>query len=68
MYTKTRQTASKESYLRAKEIIGSQIGMHPLIVEKAGRGEVERQSLLHSISKFRPAEVFTQTNNITDCV
>jgi ATP-dependent RNA helicase DDX54/DBP10 len=30
--------------------------MHPLIVQKAGREEVDRQALLRSLSQFRPAE------------
>jgi ATP-dependent RNA helicase DDX54/DBP10 len=57
LYTRTRQTASKESYTRAKEIISSHIGMHPMIVAKTGRAEVDLQTLLRSISKFRPVEV-----------
>lgn len=56
LYLKTRPTASKESYVRAKEISSAYIGMHPRIVEKTGKEEVDRQVLLRSISQFRPAE------------
>ncbi|KAJ3383176.1 ATP-dependent RNA helicase dbp10 [Lobulomyces angularis] len=56
LYLKTRIAASAESYTRAKEILSSYIGMHPIIVEKSGKEEVEKQNMLRNLSLFRPAE------------
>lgn len=67
LYLRTRQGASQESYSRAKELLASKVGMHPMIIEQTGRDEVDRQSLLRSISVFRPPEVSPQSNNI-DCI
>jgi ATP-dependent RNA helicase DDX54/DBP10 len=58
LYMKTRVGASNESYTRAKEVTQSYIGIHPLVVEQAGVGEIKQQELLRSISLFRPSEVF----------
>ena len=57
MYYKTRATASRESYTRAKEIAEARIGVHPYLVEIVGGGEVERIGLLEEIARFRPVEV-----------
>lgn len=56
MYYKTRATASRESYTRAKEIAEARIGVHPYLVEIVGGGEVERIGLLEEIARFRPVE------------
>lgn len=42
LYVKTRGSAARESYLRSKEILGSFIGLHP-IIGKVEKGEVRRK-------------------------
>jgi ATP-dependent RNA helicase DDX54/DBP10 len=56
MYYKSRPTAAKESYKRAKEIAETSIGIHPMLSKEVGEEEVSRTFMVESISKFRPAE------------
>jgi ATP-dependent RNA helicase DDX54/DBP10 len=56
MFLRSRPSASKSSYQRTKEILNMSFGIHPLLVKKVGEGEVERFSMIQSISGYRPAE------------
>ncbi|KAI9361159.1 hypothetical protein DFJ73DRAFT_814172 [Zopfochytrium polystomum] len=56
MYYKTRGTAARESYIRAKEISEAQLGVHPYIGTLVGVAEVKRVSILDEIARFRPPE------------
>ncbi|KAJ3333932.1 ATP-dependent RNA helicase ddx54 [Blyttiomyces sp. JEL0837] len=56
MYHKTRGVASKESYTRSKEILESDIGIHPFLKSFITSGEIQRAAMLQDISKFRPQE------------
>ncbi|EEB98818.1 hypothetical protein MPER_01610 [Moniliophthora perniciosa FA553] len=69
MYERSKGKASPPSYKRAKEMIkdtkwilaGSETGVHPVLLRASGRvgireKEQARQSLLRTISSFRPAE------------
>lgn len=65
MYHKTRECASKESRKRAKELFGGNSapsGLHPLLQSVVGTEELERESLLHKITQFRPAETVFEVN------
>jgi hypothetical protein len=63
MFYKTRGKASKESYSRAKEVARATIGIHPILRDHLDTTELQRESMLSEISKFRPPEVtiFTPT-------
>ncbi|KAJ3210898.1 ATP-dependent RNA helicase ddx54 [Dinochytrium kinnereticum] len=56
LYNKTRGTASRESYVRAKEVLNAQIGIHPFLAKFILKTERERQSVLEQIANFRPSE------------
>jgi ATP-dependent RNA helicase DDX54/DBP10 len=63
MYIKSRPTASKPSYARAKEIKLQNIGIHPLfciqyinLAEDVSKNELEQVSMISQIQNFRPSE------------
>ncbi|KAJ3102120.1 ATP-dependent RNA helicase ddx54 [Phlyctochytrium planicorne] len=56
LYNKTRGTASRESYTRAKDISNSHIGIHPYLGTFVMKKELERASVLEQLSNFRPSE------------
>ncbi|KAJ3196951.1 ATP-dependent RNA helicase ddx54 [Irineochytrium annulatum] len=56
LYYKTRATASKESYARAKEVIDSFLGINPYLLQFSSSNEVERINVLDQLANFRPSE------------
>ncbi|KAJ3391161.1 ATP-dependent RNA helicase ddx54 [Entophlyctis sp. JEL0112] len=55
-YLRTRGNAGRESYTRAKAVLGDVLGVHPYLRQFVGDSEVKRKSILDEISRFRPAE------------
>ncbi|KAJ3027454.1 ATP-dependent RNA helicase dbp10 [Rhizophlyctis rosea] len=56
MYLRSRPTASKESYVRAKELSDTYIGIHPFLAAQLDPGETSRAAMVAAISRFRPNE------------
>jgi ATP-dependent RNA helicase DDX54/DBP10 len=56
MYLRSRPQASRSSYQRTKEILNMSFGIHPLLLKKVGKEDVNHFSMLQSISGYRPAE------------
>ncbi|KAI8610557.1 P-loop containing nucleoside triphosphate hydrolase protein [Chytriomyces sp. MP71] len=56
MYLRTRANAAKESYTRAKSVMGDGVGVHPYLRGFVGRAEVKRAGILEELARFRPAE------------
>nr|KAJ3419096.1 ATP-dependent RNA helicase ddx54 [Polyrhizophydium stewartii] len=56
MYLRSRPTATKGAYARAKDIATQYIGVHPLFAAKMEKNELERMAMVQQLSRFRPAE------------
>jgi ATP-dependent RNA helicase DDX54/DBP10 len=56
LYYKTRASASKEAYQKAKEISAESIAPHPWLLKHIDQKEIDRVDILKSLKNFRPAE------------
>ena len=56
LYLKTRPTASKTSYNRAKELLQHSFGIHGLFNDRVTEAEKHQLEVLQQLSRFRPAE------------
>jgi ATP-dependent RNA helicase DDX54/DBP10 len=63
LYIKSRAAASPEAYKRYKEIsLGCPFGsnIHPLLIPKVPKVELDRQTLIEEIRNFRPQETILE--------
>ena len=56
LYLKTRPTAAKTSYVRAKELLEHNFGIHGIFDDLVSQHEKEQIDVLQQLSRFRPSE------------
>ncbi len=57
LYNKTKPQASRESHLRAKDMVKQEFPVHPQLLSLMDKNQTEHIDILSSISKYRPKEV-----------